>query len=257
MTVQRFLTWPLMVRFHYGHPDVWDKTWATCAAASPRRAARSRLGGHLRRLQRHPARRHDRLRSSSTAARGATCPSSPPGPETKISAGGAITTVSRDFLRMMLLRHLLPPPLPRRRPLLRDDAHVDVVGLPLHPHERPPRADEDGGYEQFEYADDTDSDRNLTARGRRRSSSRRVREGYGRPSTASCDAPKPAESFLEVDWRSVFSFVTAASDASVANGATAADGSTTTRPAASATSRSRRATRWRRTTRRSSSTSAC
>ena len=27
-TVQRFLTWPLMVRFHYGHPDVWDKVWA-------------------------------------------------------------------------------------------------------------------------------------------------------------------------------------------------------------------------------------
>ena len=26
--VQRFLTWPLCVRFHYGHPDVWDKTWA-------------------------------------------------------------------------------------------------------------------------------------------------------------------------------------------------------------------------------------
>ena len=26
--VQRFLTWPLMVRFHYGHPDMWDKVWA-------------------------------------------------------------------------------------------------------------------------------------------------------------------------------------------------------------------------------------
>ena len=26
--VQRFLTWPLRARFHYGHPDVWDKTWA-------------------------------------------------------------------------------------------------------------------------------------------------------------------------------------------------------------------------------------
>ena len=24
-TFQRFMTWPLMVRFHYGHPDVWDK----------------------------------------------------------------------------------------------------------------------------------------------------------------------------------------------------------------------------------------
>ena len=23
--VQRFMAWPLMVRFHYGHPDVWDK----------------------------------------------------------------------------------------------------------------------------------------------------------------------------------------------------------------------------------------
>ena len=27
--VQRFLTWPLCVRFHYGHPDVWDKVWVT------------------------------------------------------------------------------------------------------------------------------------------------------------------------------------------------------------------------------------
>ena len=26
--VQRFLTWPLCVRFHYGHPDMWDKVWA-------------------------------------------------------------------------------------------------------------------------------------------------------------------------------------------------------------------------------------
>ena len=26
--VQRFMTWPLCVRFHYGHPDVWDKVWA-------------------------------------------------------------------------------------------------------------------------------------------------------------------------------------------------------------------------------------
>eukprot|EP00239_Pterosperma_sp_CCMP1384_P008580 CAMPEP_0197857878 /NCGR_PEP_ID=MMETSP1438-20131217/31299_1 /TAXON_ID=1461541 /ORGANISM="Pterosperma sp., Strain CCMP1384" /LENGTH=305 /DNA_ID=CAMNT_0043473869 /DNA_START=18 /DNA_END=931 /DNA_ORIENTATION=- len=26
-TTQRFLTWPLMVRFHYGHPDIWDKTF--------------------------------------------------------------------------------------------------------------------------------------------------------------------------------------------------------------------------------------
>ena len=27
--VQRFMTWPLCVRFHYGHPDVWDKVWVT------------------------------------------------------------------------------------------------------------------------------------------------------------------------------------------------------------------------------------
>jgi hypothetical protein len=27
-TFQRFMTWPLMVRFHYGHPDVWDKAFA-------------------------------------------------------------------------------------------------------------------------------------------------------------------------------------------------------------------------------------
>ena len=28
-SLQRFLTYPLSVRFHYGHPDVWDKVW-TC-----------------------------------------------------------------------------------------------------------------------------------------------------------------------------------------------------------------------------------
>ena len=27
--VQRFMAWPLCVRFHYGHPDVWDKVWVT------------------------------------------------------------------------------------------------------------------------------------------------------------------------------------------------------------------------------------
>ena len=29
-SLQRFLTFPLCVRFHYGHPDVWDKQWALC-----------------------------------------------------------------------------------------------------------------------------------------------------------------------------------------------------------------------------------
>ena len=27
--MQRFMAFPLCVRFHYGHPDVWDKQWAT------------------------------------------------------------------------------------------------------------------------------------------------------------------------------------------------------------------------------------
>jgi hypothetical protein len=27
-SLQRFLTYPLSVRFHYGHPDTWDKQWA-------------------------------------------------------------------------------------------------------------------------------------------------------------------------------------------------------------------------------------
>jgi callose synthase len=29
--IQRFMTWPLMVRLHYGHPDVWDGVWAVTA----------------------------------------------------------------------------------------------------------------------------------------------------------------------------------------------------------------------------------
>ena len=33
-TFQRFMTWPLMVRFHYGHPDVWDKAFTMTNGAS-------------------------------------------------------------------------------------------------------------------------------------------------------------------------------------------------------------------------------
>ena len=29
--IQRFMAWPLMVRLHYGHPDMWDKVWASTA----------------------------------------------------------------------------------------------------------------------------------------------------------------------------------------------------------------------------------
>ena len=56
-SLQRFLTFPLSVRFHYGHPDVWDKQWAVqrrrvegLQDAAPER-------GHLRRDERGHARR--------------------------------------------------------------------------------------------------------------------------------------------------------------------------------------------------------
>jgi len=102
-TVQRFLTWPLMVRFHYGHPDVWDKVWAlSCggvAKASKTLHVSEDIFGGFNVVLRggnvdyaefiHCGKGRD---MSFIAVNGF---------ETKISAGAAVTTVSRDMLRLM------------------------------------------------------------------------------------------------------------------------------------------------------------
>ena len=102
-TVQRFLTWPLMVRFHYGHPDVWDKVWAISSGG----VAKASKTLHVS---------EDIFGGFNVVLRGGTIEYAEyvhcgkgrdmsfiavNGFESKISAGGAVTTVSRDMLRLM------------------------------------------------------------------------------------------------------------------------------------------------------------
>ena len=102
-TVQRFLTWPLMVRFHYGHPDVWDKVWAISSGG----VAKASRTLHVS---------EDIFGGFNVVLRGGTIDYAEfihcgkgrdmsfvavSGFETKISAGAAVTTVSRDMLRLM------------------------------------------------------------------------------------------------------------------------------------------------------------
>ena len=39
-TLQRFMAYPLCARFHYGHPDLWDKVW-TCTNGGVSKASRT------------------------------------------------------------------------------------------------------------------------------------------------------------------------------------------------------------------------
>ena len=102
-TVQRFLTWPLMVRFHYGHPDVWDKVWAISSGG----VAKASRTLHVS---------EDIFGGFNVVLRGGTIDYAEfihvgkgrdmsfiavNGFESKISAGAAVTTVSRDMLRLM------------------------------------------------------------------------------------------------------------------------------------------------------------
>jgi hypothetical protein len=102
-TVQRFLTWPLMVRFHYGHPDVWDKVWAISAGG----VAKASRTLHVS---------EDIFGGFNVILRGGTIDYAEfihcgkgrdmsfiavNGFESKISAGAAVTSVSRDMLRLM------------------------------------------------------------------------------------------------------------------------------------------------------------
>ncbi|KOO28461.1 glucan synthase like 7, partial [Chrysochromulina tobinii] len=102
-TVQRFLTWPLMVRFHYGHPDVWDKLWAISSGG----VAKASRTLHVS---------EDIFGGFNVVMRGGTIDYAEfihvgkgrdmsfiavSGFESKISCGAAVTSASRDILRLM------------------------------------------------------------------------------------------------------------------------------------------------------------
>ena len=100
--VQRFLTWPLMVRFHYGHPDVWDKVWVMGNGGVSKASRTLHVsedifagfnavlrGGHVEYLEYiHCGKGRD---MGFTAVNGF---------EQKISAGNALQCTSRDLYRL-------------------------------------------------------------------------------------------------------------------------------------------------------------
>jgi len=102
-TVQRFLTWPLMCRFHYGHPDVWDKVWAvSCGgvakASRTLHVSEDIFGGFNVILRGGTVDYAEFIHCGKGRDMGFIAVM---GFETKISAGSAVTTVSRDMMRMM------------------------------------------------------------------------------------------------------------------------------------------------------------
>jgi len=108
--VQRFLTWPLCVRFHYGHPDMWDKVWAFSSGGVSKASRTLHVsedifagfnavlrGSAVEYLEYiHCGKGRD---MSFTAINGF---------EQKISAGNALQCTSRDLYRMGYARRLQP-----------------------------------------------------------------------------------------------------------------------------------------------------
>ena len=98
--VQRFLTWPLMVRFHYGHPDVWDKVWALSSAASRRRRRRCTCPRTSSAAStRSCAAATSSTSSTSTAARRATSRSPRPTASSRRSRAATPSKACRATLR--------------------------------------------------------------------------------------------------------------------------------------------------------------
>merc|ERR1711871_1415025 len=102
-TVQRFLTWPLMVRLHYGHPDVWDKVWSlSCGgvakASRTLHVSEDIFGGFNVILRGGTIEYAEFIHCGKGRDMSFIAVS---GFESKISAGAAVTTCSRDMLRMM------------------------------------------------------------------------------------------------------------------------------------------------------------
>ena len=100
--VQRFLTWPLMVRFHYGHPDVWDKVWVMGNGGVSKASRTLHVsedifggvnvvlrGGHIEYLEYiHCGKARDITFTATNAF------------EQKVSGGNAFQGMSRDLARL-------------------------------------------------------------------------------------------------------------------------------------------------------------
>ena len=100
--VQRFLTWPLMVRFHYGHPDVWDKVWALSSggiskASKTLHVSEDIFAGFNAVLRGASIEYLEYIHCGKGRDMGFTAVN---GFETKISAGNALQCTSRDLYRL-------------------------------------------------------------------------------------------------------------------------------------------------------------
>ena len=237
-TVQRFLTWPLMVRFHYGHPDVWDKVWAISSGG----VAKASRTLHVS---------EDIFGGFNVVLRGGTIDYTEfihvgkgrdmsfiavNGFETKISAGGAVTSVSRDMIRLnrsfdifrllsfysSMAGFYVTTLMSMWSVYLFMLCQLILCLMGLE------------SYEQFTFADEVVADERNCTRTTAGRMARRALEGTislavelrnksAIPTIDPC-AVAPAESFLEVDWRTLFSFAMPQEEQSVNSGRTAADG---------------------------------
>ena len=100
--VQRFLTWPLCVRFHYGHPDLWDKVWAFSSggvskASRTLHVSEDIFAGFNAVLRGGGVEYLEYIHCGKGRDMGFTAIN---GFEQKISAGNALQCTSRDLYRM-------------------------------------------------------------------------------------------------------------------------------------------------------------
>jgi 1,3-beta-glucan synthase component. len=100
--VQRFLTWPLRARFHYGHPDVWDKTWALTSGGISKSSktlhvSEDIFGGFNTVLRGGGIEYYEFIHCGKGRDMGFTAVN---GFETKISAGNSLQCCSRDLYRL-------------------------------------------------------------------------------------------------------------------------------------------------------------
>jgi hypothetical protein len=227
------------VRFHYGHPDVWDKLWAiSCGgvakASRTLHVSEDIFGGFNVILRGGTIDYAEFIHCGKGRDMGFIAVA---GFETKISAGAAVTAVSRDMLRLMrsfdifrlmsfyssMAGFYVTTLMSMWSVYLFTLCNVLLAIMDME------------SYEKFEYAEDTIADVNLTNCARRalRTGARRALEGAislamevqnKTEEDVSCEPEREKESFLEVDWRNIFSFSPPEEDISIGAGGTAANG---------------------------------
>ena len=106
--VQRFTTWPLRVRFHYGHPDVWDKVWALSSggvskASKTLHVSEDIFAGFNATLRGGDIEYLEYIHCGKGRDMGFMAVN---GFETKISAGNALQCSSRDLYRLGVDKNL-------------------------------------------------------------------------------------------------------------------------------------------------------